>query len=70
MNFFNKARKAIRESEGHSVLIKETGKIYKYGENPYYDEVISNCLMCDMFPEEVKNANDFYKFNRSEYVLT
>ncbi len=43
---------------------------YWYGENPYADMLIENALMCDMFPEEVLDTENFYGFRRSDYALS
>lgn len=43
---------------------------YRYGVNPYADMCIENALLCDLFPEEVPDPQNFHGFCRSDYLLT
>ncbi len=43
---------------------------YFYGENPHADMEIENALMCDMFPEEVPDPENYYGFHRSNYTIS
>ncbi len=43
---------------------------YYYGENPFADTLIESALMCDMFPEEVPDPQNYFGFRRSEYSLS
>lgn len=71
MTLINKANKAIEEAKtGKYILIdKKDNKQYKYGDNPYYDMQIGNCLFVDMFPEEIKENDNFYGCKRSNYII-
>lgn len=69
MKYFEKLTIAMNESRKKKVLDKKTGKEYEYGENPYYNMVIENCIFCDMFSDEVKDQNNFYGFNREHYAI-
>lgn len=61
----------VREiAQGFTILINKTSMSYKYGKNPFADMLIENSLYCDLYPEKVKNPNDFYGFNRSLYTLS
>lgn len=69
MKLSEKMQEAIRQSKGRKIKELKTGTIFSYGENPYADMQIENCLFCDMFPEEVKNPSNYYGFNRNDYIL-
>lgn len=69
MNYFEKVQDSIKKSAKKKIYDKINRNFYTYGENPYYDMIISNCVFCDMFPEEVPNKFDFCGFNRSLYSL-
>nr|DAL36515.1 MAG TPA_asm: hypothetical protein [Caudoviricetes sp.] len=43
---------------------------YRYGVNPYADMCIENALLCDLFPEEIPDPQNFHGFCRSDYLLT
>ncbi len=59
-----------KASEGnYTITDKKDNKQYKYGENPYMDMQIHNCVYVDMFPEEVEDKTNFYGFNRDNYIL-
>ena len=69
MNILEKTQTAIQQSKGRKVKEAKTGNVFLYGENPWADMNIVNCIFCDMFPEEVKNPSNFYGFNRNDYIL-
>ncbi len=57
-------------AQDFSIMINKTHMSYRYGKNPFTDTLIENCLYCDLYPNKVKNPNDFYGFNRSLYILS
>ena len=71
MTLMEKTHKAIKEAKNGNYVITDidTGKTYKYGENPYADMMIENAVFVDLFPECVENTFNFYGFNRNRYVL-
>lgn len=59
----------IAKTIEYCVIKKSTGEKFKYGDNAYMDMCIENCIFVDRNPDIVKNPNDFYGFNRSEWEL-
>lgn len=43
---------------------------YYYGENPFADMLIEGALMCDLFPEEVPDPENYHGFRRSAYSIS
>lgn len=71
MTLIEKCNKAIKETRDGKYIItdKETGKSYKYGENPYMDMQCENAVFVDLFPECVEDVSDFHGFNKNRYIL-
>lgn len=62
------AEKTIGYS-GYSIKDKNTGMVYKYGDNPYVDMCIENCVFVDSNTDIVENPDDYFGFNRSNWEL-
>ena len=43
--------------------------VYKYGDNPYMDMCIESCVFIDRNTDIVKNPDDYFGFNRSNWEL-
>ena len=63
MTLTEKYNQAIRKAKNKVLTIKSTGESYKYGDNPYYDMIIENCVYYDLF------AGDNPYFERNDYTL-
>ena len=54
---------------GYSIKDKNTGMVYKYGDNPYMDMCIESCVFMDRNTDIVENPDDYFGFNRSNWEL-
>lgn len=62
-------KKVEEEANTKKIKDKKTGKVYVYGENPLMDMEIMNCLYVDLYPDKIKNKQDFFGFNRDKWEL-
>lgn len=70
MTFSEKIAVVKQAAPRHHISGGRLSRGYWYSENPYADMLIENALMCDMFPEEVLDTENFYGFRRSDYALS
>ena len=70
MTFPEKIAAVRRAAPRHHISGDNRPRGYWYGETPYADMLIENALMCDMFPEEVSDTENFCGFRRSDYALS
>lgn len=70
MTFPEKIAAVKQAAPRHHISGDSLSRGYWYSENPYADMLIENALLCDMFPEEVPDPENFHGFCRSDYALS
>ncbi len=69
MTFLEKITAVKQAAPAYRIEGSRLTREYRYGENPYADMCIENALVCDLFPEEIPDSQNFHGFCRSDYLL-
>lgn len=68
MEMANEVKKEA-ESKKYIITDVKTGQSFKYGDDPYMDQQLENCLFVDLFQDIVPDKADYYGFNRNQYLI-
>jgi len=70
MNKLEECMKIVKEeATKKKIKNKKTGEVFVYGQNPFADMEIMNCVYVDFYPDKVKNKQDFFGFNRDKWEV-